>query len=254
MLISQFSRLDLILADFYFDPAQANFPWKEHWFAEQFMHRWVKYILITSGLCITVLAASNLLASHRMKPPTWHMCRGRGVRLRILALAAILTPLMIAFIKAHSALHCPTKLVRYGGEHSFLRLLDHLPEGWSAGRCFPAGHASAGMWLAALAVFWLPHAPRTATWVFICGLTFGSGLGWVQQMRGQHFLSHTLWTAWLSGALILALIALHARQLNEPVPQFTATPHATTPVHKKIITGILLGLVLAGLKLSWFER
>jgi membrane-associated PAP2 superfamily phosphatase len=25
----------------------------------------------------------------------------------------------------------------------------------------------------------------------------GLGLGWVQQMRGAHFMSHTLWSGWV---------------------------------------------------------
>jgi membrane-associated PAP2 superfamily phosphatase len=32
-------------------------------------------------------------------------------------------------------------------------------------------------------------------------------------MRGQHFLTHTLWTTWISAALLLLLIALFSRQL-----------------------------------------
>ena len=69
------------------------------------------------------------------------------------------------------------------------------------------------MWLAALAAFWLPRAPGKASVVFLGGLLIGSGLGWVQQMRGQHFLTHTLWTDWLASALTVALIALFSRQL-----------------------------------------
>ena len=69
------------------------------------------------------------------------------------------------------------------------------------------------MWLSALAVLWLPNNPRRTTWVFLAGIGAGGILGWVQQMRGQHFLTHTLWAAWLSSALIVALIAVFSRQL-----------------------------------------
>ena len=44
-------------------------------------------------------------------------------------------------------------------------------------------------------------------------------------MRGQHFLSHTLWTAWLSSALIVALFALFAR----PLGLASSSPAATQP-------------------------
>ena len=100
---------------------------------------------------------------------------------------------------------------RYGGSEPLLRVLDWVPPGWHAGHCFPAGHASAGMWLAALAVFWLPHHPRRALAVFLGGSGVGLLLGWVQQMRGAHFLTHTLSTAWITSAVVLALIVVVPR-------------------------------------------
>ena len=119
-----------------------------------------------------------------------------------------------ACLKRGSALHCPWGVDLYGGKSPFLRLLDVVPEAWQAGHCFPAGHASTAMWFSALAVLWLPENPRRATLVFLAGIGAGFILGWVQQMRGQHFLTHTLWTAWLSSALIVALIAVFAGRLN----------------------------------------
>jgi membrane-associated PAP2 superfamily phosphatase len=70
------------------------------------------------------------------------------------------------------------------------------------------------MWFSALAVLWLPNNPRRAAWVFLAGIGAGFTLGWVQQMRGQHFLTHTLWTAWLSSALVVALIGVFSAQLK----------------------------------------
>ncbi len=40
-------------------------------------------------------------------------------------------------------------------------------------------------------------APSARTWL-ACALLAGLVLGLSQQMRGAHFMSHTLWTAWLS--------------------------------------------------------
>ena len=40
-------------------------------------------------------------------------------------------------------------------------------------------------------------APSASTWL-ACALLAGLVLGLSQQMRGAHFMSHTLWTAWLS--------------------------------------------------------
>ena len=38
---------------------------------------------------------------------------------------------------------------------------------------------------------------RDAAWWLGAALVLGFGLGAVQQVRGAHYMSHTLWTAWL---------------------------------------------------------
>src|SRR5690606_5169625 len=98
----------------------------------------------------------------------------------------------------------------YGGDAPFLRLLDSVPTGFDIGHCFPAGHATVGLWLAALCVFWLPHKPRAALTAFCAGLGVGLLLGWVQQMRGAHFLFHTLWSAWLTCLIIWTMLMVFA--------------------------------------------
>jgi membrane-associated PAP2 superfamily phosphatase len=59
-----------------------------------------------------------------------------------------------------------------------------------------------------LVLLWLPGKRVMGFAVFCCGLGVGLFLGWVQQMRGAHFLTHTLWSAWIASALILLLIGL----------------------------------------------
>ena len=172
------------------------------------MHGYVKNVLMWIGFLLMAGALLDLIR------PFARLAPAPRAALRISALAAFFEPLLISTLKRGSALHCPWGVDRYGGHNPFLRLLDVVPADWAAGHCFPAGHASSAMWLSALAAFWLPHAPARARAVFAFGLLAGFTLGWVQQMRGQHFLSHTLWTAWLSSALIVALFALFARPLG----------------------------------------
>ena len=75
------------------------------------------------------------------------------------------------------------------------------------GQCLPAGHASSALWLLSLAVFWLPARPRAAGRVALLALAFGATVGYLQQLRGAHFLTHTLWSIWIAGAIVLALVA-----------------------------------------------
>lgn len=222
LLIGQYTDLDLLLADFYFDPQRHLFPWDTSWFARDFMHGSVKSVLRWAGFLLVAVTLVDFL--HPLRAASARL----SSRLRVLSLAFLIEPWLIQSLKQSSNMHCPWGIDRYGGNAPYLRLLDWVPDGWAAGHCFPAGHASTAMWLSALAVFWLPDSPRKAFFAFLGGTSAGLLLGWVQQMRGQHFLTHTLWTAWIASALLLALIALFSGKLlrhSHPSTIFRALTH-----------------------------
>jgi membrane-associated PAP2 superfamily phosphatase len=202
LVVFQATALDPWLADRAFDAATRRFPAKGTGVAAVFMHVWVKTALVAGG----ALAVAAALADAARPWPRLDAA-GRW-RLRLSAAAVVLVPLTIGVLKQRSALHCPWDLARYGGDAPALRLLDTVPPGWSYGACFPAGHASSALWLAGFCVWWLPHAPRRAAGVFAGGLGLGLVLGWVQQLRGAHFLSHTLWSVWIAAAVLWALYAV----------------------------------------------
>lgn len=66
-----------------------------------------------------------------------------------------------------------------------------------------------GLVLAALVIFWLGRCTdidlRLAATL---ALGFGFLVGWMQQMRGAHFLTHTLWSMWIACAIAFALTLL----------------------------------------------
>lgn len=225
VVIGQYTNLDTLLSDIYFDRVHQTFPWDHSWFARDFMHGHVKKLILWLGLSFVGIAVIDLCR------PFARLSLLRRVQLRFVALASILEPLLVRSLKERSSLHCPFSVDLYGGNYPLLRLLDAVPAGWPAGQCFPAGHASAGMWLSALAVLWLPHAPRKALAVFAAGLGFGLFMGWVQQMRGMHFLTHTLATAWVSTALLLAMLAIFWQYLQRASPIVASLPAALRPDH-----------------------
>lgn len=211
VLIGQYTDIDLMLADVYYDPAQGKFPWERTWFSRDFMHGYLKNVIVWFGFLLIATAFIDLLRPLRRLSPL------RRVQLRFLALAAVLEPMLVRSLKQSSNLHCPVGVDLYGGQYPLLRLLDAVPESWQAGHCFPAGHASAGMWLSALAILWLPRQPRKAFAAFAGGLGVGLAMGWVQQMRGMHFFTHTLATAWLSTALLAMMLCVFWRPLHAAV-------------------------------------
>lgn len=214
VILAQYTDLDLILADLYFDSTRKNFPWDQTWFGKDVMHGYVKNIIVWFGFLLLGTSLIDLVRPLRRFTPLRHFTPLGRLKLRYLTMAAVLEPMLIRSLKDASNLNCPAAIDLYGGKAPMLRLLDWVPDGWAAGHCFPAGHASAGMWLSALAILWLPSHPRKALVTFIAGLSVGLFMGWVQQMRGQHFLSHTLATAWLSTALLLLMLAVFWRPMQ----------------------------------------
>ena len=217
--------IDLLLADTMYDAATQSFPWREHWLAANFMHHFMKALLIGIGLTPFVILLADLAMGKRLLTP-----RNRRALL-VISAAAILIPLAISTTKAMSIHHCPWGLERYGGVAPYLRIFDSLPAGVSPGHCFPAGHASSGLWLTAVAVFWLPQRPGRALAVFGLALIPGLLLGWFQQLRGAHFLTHTLWSVWIAALITLVLIrlALPPPRNSASADQATLSPGSARP-------------------------
>lgn len=205
--IGQYTDIDFWFADFYFDPVKKVFRWDNVWFFRDFMHVWFKRGIVVFGVLLTGFVLIDFFLRFKMIGTL------RRMQLRVLTLSALIEPWVIKTLKDSSNMHCPFGIVRYNGEEPYMRLLDWVPSGWHAGQCFPAGHASGGMWLMAIAVLWLPFSPRKAFVAFCCGSSVGLIMGWVQQMRGQHFLTHTLWTFWISSVILFCLIMLFSKHL-----------------------------------------
>ena len=144
------------------------------------------------------LAASALgLLALRVWRPLGGLRRlSRGERIGLL-LGVVASVLAMSLIKRASLTSCPWDLQEFGGTATHVsHWLWGVADG-GGGNCFPAGHASAGFaYLAGW--FWLRRvSPRAAAWWLGAALVLGFGLGAVQQVRGAHYMSHTLWTAWL---------------------------------------------------------
>ncbi|WP_167081982.1 phosphatase PAP2 family protein [Massilia aquatica] len=199
--INAFTDLDLMLAQAMFDPASATFPWRHAWFADTFSHVWAKAVLLTLAGAVVLSAVFDLLWPRAAWTAPFRL------RLRVVALSAVLVPSWISALKYVSASHCPWDLALFGGGETYVPLFEPALPYATVGHCMPAGHASSALWLVSLAVFWLPHQPRTALRVGTAMLGVGFALGWVQQLRGAHFLTHTLWSMWWT-CLIVSLLYL----------------------------------------------
>ncbi len=193
--LGTYTDVDMLLAHQVFDPT-GSFPMRTAWIAETFGHLYMKYLL-------TVLAVAAIgLAVYDWWRPRAGWTRPFRLHVRVLALSAALVPLVISMLKKISYSHCPWDLADFGGAEKYVRLFESALPGVSAGHCMPAGHASSALWLIALTVFWLPKRPRVAALVFCATLGISLVLAWLQQLRGAHFLTHTLWSVWIACALV----------------------------------------------------
>lgn len=129
---------------------------------------------------------------------------GPSRRLRWLTITLVLlATVVISQFKQWSATSCPWEMLEFGGHwpyvpHWLLQVSDGGP-----GHCFPSGHASAAFaFLVAWAV-WRPFNALVARRMLVLVLAVGGLFAWVQMARGAHYMSHSMWTAWLCWVMAL---------------------------------------------------
>lgn len=199
-VLADYTPLDLLLADRMFDFSLGQFSYRHAFFFDTVMHDYAKQLLL--GIWLLCMLFAILPSSLR---PAW-LSPAQQYRLSWVAALALVHSGLVSWLKHQMPHACPWDITRYGGSLPWFPAFSaHSP--FMAGHCFPAGHASSGLWLSALCLCWLPQHPRKALAVALAGLTVGLLLGWCQQMRGAHFFSHTLTSAWLMCALLLCVLS-----------------------------------------------
>ena len=179
----------------------ASFPWREHWVLARVMHTGARDAswLVVGWLVVGVWWPAGVLKR-----------LSRSDRVQWLG-SVLLGVLLISLLKFASPTSCPWDLVEFGG---VARHLSHwawtVPDG-GPGQCFPAGHAAAGFAFVGGFFVLRVGAPRQAKICLGLALAAGFVLGMSQQLRGAHFMSHTLWTAWFCWVAAYGLDAVVRR-------------------------------------------
>jgi membrane-associated PAP2 superfamily phosphatase len=165
----------------------AGFALRSNWWMEKILHEGARSIgwLFLLALLLSI-----------WRP--WGGLRTLATIDRVGVFGSVLCALLsVAIIKSFSQTSCPWDLQVFGGLAPYVSHWDFWQRDGGGGHCFPAGHASTGFAFMA-AYFGLKQnkAPAALAWL-LGALLVGFVLGISQQMRGAHFMSHTLWTAWL---------------------------------------------------------
>ncbi len=211
LLVAIYPRmgLDTLLIQPYYDATALVFPLQHDWFLENIMHLGLKYLMVAISLIVLgfwllglKVWAHNSFVNKRVWIHKYH-------RPFIWMFVGMLVSTTVISVLKHLSEHaCPWDLLMYGGTQPFLPLFSELPSGASAGHCFPGGHASGGFALMAAYFAFRDTEPKWAKLGLLAGMLFGSVMGWAQMMRGAHFMSHNLWTAWIIWMILLTQYSL----------------------------------------------
>lgn len=178
------SGLDLALA------ARAGnaqgFPLRDHWLLEGVLHRGARAAGWLLALALALGVWWPLGPLRRLE---------RWARLRLVC-ATFAAALAVSALKAASPASCPWDLQAFGGVAHATSHWSLAPDGGS-GHCFPAGHAATGFSFVSGYFSFRTEDPALAGAWLAWALCPGLVLGVAQQLRGAHFMSHTLWTAWV---------------------------------------------------------
>jgi membrane-associated PAP2 superfamily phosphatase len=98
--------------------------------------------------------------------------------------------------------------------HWMLGVVDGGP-----GHCFPSGHAVTALCFFGVYFGWRRQWPVAARRALALTLLAAAVLGATQLVRGAHFASHTLWSAWLCGSACAVMDAVWRLRGRAPLQQ-----------------------------------
>jgi membrane-associated PAP2 superfamily phosphatase len=172
-----------------------GFPWKDAFITRAVLHEGGRAL----GWLVLALLVLNIWR------PLW-TGPTRADRVRWV-LVTVLCVLAVPALKQLSHTSCPWDLAEFGGVAQYVSHWQLGVRDGGPGRCFPSGHATAAFaFLGGWFVLRDSHPRAARLWlagVLLAGLLFGGG----QYLRGAHYPSHTLWTAWLCWTLSAAVLS-----------------------------------------------
>lgn len=182
--------LDLVVSGWF--GTAVGFAWRDAWLTSTLLHGGGRLIASLLLMFMAVDAVRPLWLPQQ-DPSRAERRRWLGVTLAGL--------MLVPALKRMSRSSCPWDLAPFGGmaayvPHWQLGLTDGGP-----GHCFPSGHAVAAFAFFGGYFLWRRHRPvaarRGLAGVCLAGAVFGAA----QVVRGAHFVSHVLWSAWICWVL-----------------------------------------------------
>ncbi len=171
----------------YDGPLSHGFSMRHAWLTEALLHRGGKFFY--GGIFV-------LLAYNYFRPLTPAMALDRRAQ-RWWFATMLLCIAAISLLKLFSKSSCPWDLSMFGGKAQLISHWNFALADGGPGRCFPSGHVSGAFALLATSFAMRPRSAKLANWLLIEVIIIGTILGAGQVLRGAHFVSHVLYSAWL---------------------------------------------------------
>ena len=166
---------------------------KNNWFLDTLGHQYFKYLFIFFYTILFFL----WLCSFKFE-----QLKSKCFEYGYFFIVSMICLIAISILKAHSSHSCPWSMTvptNHGFYWNFFA---------NEGHCFPGGHASVGFSLITGFFIYQLNRPKLAYFYLSLGLIMGFSMGWIQIMRGAHFLSHNLWTLWITLFINILIIFL----------------------------------------------
>lgn len=184
-----------------------GFPWRDHWLTAGLLHGGIRYL--AWGLLVALVIG------------LWHpwgplRALSRAQRLWMLG-TTVACAALIPLIKRNSTTSCPWSLTEFGGHVA--QYVPHWVHGVTdggPGGCFPSGHVSTAFAFLAAWFVLRNAAPYVAKRWLAVTLLAGLVLGAVQVVRGAHYPSHPLWTAWI--CWVVCTLSIHILRPRSALP------------------------------------
>lgn len=199
LFVEQYTDFDVWIEDFFYDFDQREWmiPPALHEVLSPFFYEGAKRLVACIGtICVFYMAIS-------VRKKTW---RKNFAAVCTVLLSTMIVPLSVSKLKDITNVYCPNQLEIYDRQYPYVRITEDYPAGFKAehkGRCFPGGHVTGAFSLLSLYLVFNDRKKKIAVLAGV--LAFGGITGGYQMLRGEHFLSHNLFSLFLA-AIIIPLI------------------------------------------------
>lgn len=182
-------HIDWHLANFWYQSEGGHWALRNDWLTQTVLHDGGHDLAV--GLYIIVL----MLYLSSFKLPILKYYKSG---LAYLALSLPTATLTVSLFKRLTSVDCPWSVTDFGGQYPYQTWFETLRSPIvGTGHCFPSGHASSAYMFFGLFFFSRHYWPTKAPFILIATIIMGLIFGFAQQLRGAHFLSHDLTSAFI---------------------------------------------------------